>query len=58
MITVETTKINWDTDGDKKIFNKLPQKVILSADDEESIADELSDMYGWCIHGLDYEIIN
>jgi len=56
MITVETTKIDWDTDGDKEVFDDLPQRVIFSADDEESITDELSDIYGWCIHGLDYEI--
>ena len=56
MITVRTTKIDWDTDGDKEVFDDLPQRVIFSADDEESVIDELSNIYGWCIHELDYEI--
>ncbi|MBN86062.1 MAG: hypothetical protein CL885_00910 [Dehalococcoidia bacterium] len=55
---VQTTSINWDTDGDKKMFDKLPQRVVLSVDDEEEIVDELSDMYGWCIFGLTYNIKN
>lgn len=51
-----TTSINWDTDGGQEVFDKLPQRVILSVDDEGRIADELSDMYGWCIFGLTYEV--
>tara|TARA_A100001037_G_scaffold306291_1_gene350473 strand:+ start:1848 stop:2051 length:204 start_codon:yes stop_codon:yes gene_type:complete len=53
---VHTVSIDWDTDGDKKMFDKLPQRVILSVDDEDEIADTLSDMYGWCIFGLAYNI--
>ena len=56
-MTIKTSKIDWDTDGDKEVFNKLPQRVILQADDEDGIADELSEMYGWCVLGLDFEII-
>ena len=54
---VHTVSIDWDTDGDKKMFDKLPQRVILSVDDEDEIADTLSDMYGWCIFGLAYNIV-
>ena len=53
---VETKSIDWDTDGDKEVFESLPQRVILTVDDEEEIVDELSDMYGWCIFGLAYNI--
>ena len=56
---IKTTRIDWDTDGQKV---DLPQVVDLeiNSDDEEGlheIADKLSDAYGWCVYGLNYEII-
>jgi hypothetical protein len=51
---IKTTNINWDTDGHKV---DLPQQVVLEVDNEDEIADKLSDQYDWCIHGLAYEII-
>ena len=53
---VETTSIDWDTDGDKEVFESLPQRVVLTVDDQDDISDTLSDMYGWCIFGLAYNI--
>lgn len=53
---VETTSIDWDTDGDKEVFESLPQRVVLTVDDQDDISDALSDMYGWCIFGLAYNI--
>ena len=53
---VETTSIDWDTDGDETVFGKLPQRVTLNVDDEDEIADALSDMYGWCVFGLTYTV--
>ena len=51
---IKTTNINWDTD---EYEVDLPQQVELEVEDEDEIADKLSDKYGWCIHGLAYEII-
>ena len=53
---VETTSIDWDTDGDKEVFESLPQRVVLTVDDQDDISDALSDMYGRCIFGLAYNI--
>jgi len=57
---IKTTKINWDTtDEDAPDGHQvdLPQQVELEVDHEDEIADKLSDIYGWCIYGLNYEII-
>ena len=56
---IKTTKINWDTtDEDAPDGHQvdLPQQVELEVDHEDEIADKLSDIYGWCIYGLNYEI--
>jgi len=50
---IKTTNINWDTDEHKV---DLPQQVELEVDHEDEIADKLSDIYGWCIYGLNYEM--
>ncbi len=64
-ITVKCTEIQWDTDGDKRLLKKLPKNVILTIDDyyegddlDDTIADMLSDEYGFCLFGFNYEIIN
>ena len=61
------TNILWDTDGDKKILKNLPKElsidsVILSISDEndreeveEAISDYLSDTYGFCHYGFNFE---
>lgn len=50
--------INWDTDGQEV---DLPKEVILEVDGDRDIsiegADELSDKYGWCVEGFDFEIL-
>lgn len=50
------TNIQWDTDGDKEIFDSLPQNVGVSVDDPDYIADALSDAYGWCVHTFDFKL--
>lgn len=64
-ITVKCTEIQWDTDGDKSLLKKLPKNVIITIDDycdgddlDDVIADMLSDEYGFCLFGFNYEIIN
>ena len=52
---IKTTRIDWDTDEHKV---DLPQQVELEVDEEDEIADELSNKYGWGVHGLDYEMIS
>lgn len=51
---VKTTRIDWDTDGET--FLDLPQEVTIEVEDEDGIADALSDKYGWCIFALNYDI--
>ena len=50
---ITTKSIKWDTDGAKV---KLPQVVTLTVEDEDEIADALSEEYGFCIFSLDYSI--
>lgn len=57
------TDIQWDTDGDKRLFKKLPQKIewegeIDEEDDiDEVIGDAISDQTGFCHYGFHYEIL-
>ena len=50
--------IDWDTDGEDI---DLPQDVIREVENDFDIindgADLLSDEYGWCVFGFDYEIL-
>jgi len=52
----QITEIDWDTDGlDPQELN-LPTEVPIDRDeyceDEEWIADVLSDTYGWCVNSF------
>lgn len=65
MIKVKCTEIQWDTDGDKELSKSLPKEVALIIDDycegdylDDELADMLSDKYGFCLFGFNYEIIN
>lgn len=64
MVKVKCTEIQWDTDGDKKLFESLPKEVEITLDDytegdylDDELADTLSDFYGFCVEGYNYEII-
>lgn len=54
--------IKWDTDGET--VDGLPDKVVIAeltpnmAELEDEISDYLSDTYGFCLYGFDYEIVN
>lgn len=54
------TNIEWDTeqeDGgtpDARVLG-LPHEATVEANDPEDLADILSDEYGFCIFGLEYE---
>ena len=49
--------IVWDTDGEDVNELNLPDEVFLEVkeDNEEYIADMLSDIYGWCIYSFETE---
>ena len=61
------TNIEWDTDGMK--IKGLPEEVLIEAsyledyiedeedfeDIEDIIGDILSNHYGWCLYGFNYE---
>ena len=58
------TNIQWDTDGDKENLMDLPAELSIDADTlsisdkdeiEETISDYLSDTYGFCHYGFDFE---
>lgn len=57
------TDIQWDTDGDKGLFEKLPQKIEwegeIDEEDEidEVIGDAISDQTGFCHYGFHYKIL-
>jgi hypothetical protein len=57
---IRTTKIDWDTDNediDEEQIAELPQTVELEVEDEEEIADALSDEFGFCVFSFEYETI-
>lgn len=45
--TYLVTQIVWDTDD--HVARGLPTHAAVTCEGPEFIADELSDMYGWCI---------
>lgn len=54
--------INWDTEDEgvnSNISALLPSEVTLDVDDDLDIAyegaDVLSDKFGWCVFGFDFE---
>jgi hypothetical protein len=57
------TGIKFDTDGDKKLANKLEKEWVGKTFEAEDIedadvrgADIISDQCGWCIFSLDFKI--
>ena len=53
------TNIDWDTGNDMEIKEKLPKQVKVPdyvRYDFESIADYLSDTYGFCMFGFSVEV--
>lgn len=62
---VRCFNIKWDTDGDIELADTLPVEIIVEFDDgytldeiEEELADKLSDLYGYCMFGFEYEIVS
>jgi hypothetical protein len=50
--------IIWDTD--KEVVD-LPNEAVIQMDDDSNMslegADKLSDEFGWCVHGFNYETL-
>ena len=42
--------INWDCPSPHKY--DLPNDTIIASEDEDGIADALSDKYGWCVNSI------
>lgn len=57
---VKIWDIDWDTDGEdipelpKEITLQLPEDKV----DEDEISDYLSDTYGFCHNGFEFEVLN
>ena len=49
---VTVTNIDWDMDGEEYPVDDLPATVELEVEDEDEIADRLSDRYGFCVRGF------
>lgn len=57
--------IKWDTDGDSRVLGTLPQEVFYEGyvfkEDEDQIdeilGDYLSDNWGFCHYGFEFEIL-
>ena len=57
-MTYIITAVEFDTDGDKELAQQLKEEYVgtsVEVDDEDEIADTLSDISGWCIFSIDYE---
>lgn len=55
--------INWDTDPlDDAQEDSLPKETTLDVDDDVDLeldgADVLSDKYGFCVFGFNYEVLD
>mgnify|MGYP000016931647 CR=1 FL=1 len=46
--------IEWDTDGEKV---DIPDSVYVRVNDDEELSDALSDHFGFCHFGFNYERI-
>jgi hypothetical protein len=53
MAKFNVINIEWDTDGKSPVKLGLPRKRIVEAEDEDGIADALSDEYGWLVSGFE-----
>lgn len=49
--------IQWDTDGDMKLFNNLPKEIQIPDGiiDEDDVSDYISNETGFCHFGFDLE---
>ena len=49
--------IQWDTDGDMKLFDNLPQEIQIpdGITDEDDVSDYISNKTGFCHFGFDLE---
>lgn len=54
--TIRASGIDWDTDGADAAELELPDEVTIRIptdwEDHETVADKLSDEYGFCINGI------
>lgn len=53
---MKAVNIEWDTDGDKEIFDSLPQEIEIPEHmtDEDEISDYITGATGYCFY--DYEL--
>jgi len=51
---VIATKIDYDTDNQ---VVDLPKKIALSVDFEDEIVDKITDITGFCIKSLEYQVV-
>ena len=65
-IKIQCYDIEWDTDNEE--VDDLPERVLLTIEDEDEIEEyyedpddfvcnKLSDEYGWCINSFDYDLV-
>lgn len=54
----DVSDIKWDTDGDEDVEATLPKELRVSTSDEDSIADMLSEKYGFCLFSLRTQLVD
>jgi hypothetical protein len=52
---IHVKNIEWETDGEDPAQLGLPFHASVDVDDEEDVADALSDEYGWLVRGYELE---
>ena len=54
------SNIKWDTTDSVEEIDEiiLPSELLIEAEDEDSIADALSDKHGFCVESFDYAPLN
>jgi len=69
---IKVIDIEWDTDGDEEVLAALPTEIVVdfadidwldrtpddvTEENSNDIADYLSDQYGFCVNGFDYQTL-
>lgn len=48
------SEIVWETDG---VAVRLPREVVVECEDDDDIADALSDRYGWLVSDFQFHAV-
>jgi len=50
--------IDYDVDGIIEVIDGLPKEFVFdNVEDEDNVADMISDRTGWCVNSFNYDIL-